>query len=574
MSVVYPYMAWAFMIIPMFIIAYIFRAKDRLRIWQVFQTPARWSDTITMARSNGFFWRKTMVILALTFIIIASMRPQYGEQYQTVKREGRHIIFAVDVSLSMLAEDERPNRLAAAKYHILQLLPSVSSDFISVVPFSGSAFTYLPMTTDQSAARIFIQDIAIGMIGSSGTDLGGLIQLVTSMKERIDQWKDPIIIVFTDGEFKPMIDESFISKHKRSLGNSPIFVGLGGDKPEPIPLRGDANQILDYKRDASSQIVLSKQERTILGSLAKEWNGLYIDAHSTQLVADSIYQYLQAKETQLLEEKQTVTKVDRYHGLLILALLLLLIDMFYPNVQQWLRQRHKGVLILILAMSSNVFASHPGVDAYNNQAYDEAEIIFMDALNDRPDDAKVRYNLANTYVKKGDPSKAISLYEEALSGLSNEDQISALYNIATAQLANNQTAEAIETYKQVLQLDPSHQKAKENLEFTLLQPKQPNSSSGSNQKNQSETADEQTERSDQRDESSDGEDQADESSASNRLGDEQSPTENGNEELGAPKDDTESLSDQQIQQLVNQAEASARKKQEKKLNDYFYKEGW
>lgn len=561
MTFVYPYLIGLIIGVPILVTVYIFRSKDRQKIWQVFQSPHRWRETISFSSESGFFWRKTMVILAFIMLIFAAMRPQYGEQYQTIERDGRQIIFAVDVSLSMLAEDAQPNRLAAVKRHILQVLPEVSNDLVGIVPFSGSSFTFLPLTSDQSAAQLFVEDLSVGMIASSGTNLGALIALTQSMMGRKSQWQDPIIIVFTDGEFNPPIDDTTIATGASLLGPSPIFVGMGGKKPEPIPLRDSQNKVKDYKKDASGQIVLTKQESSVLEALANQWNGLYVDANQTPLVADTIYQYLQEKETRQLEEKQTITKIDRYHGFLIIAIILLLMDMIFPSLHQWLR--HRGVWLLIIGyiMTNDAIAGHPGVDAYNNQDYAAAKTLFIESLNRHPNNGRIRYNLANTYVKKGDMKKAISLYEEAMAGLSNKEQMNALYNIGTAHMMNNQTDAAIHAYKQVLQLDPSHKHARQNLEFMLIQPKQ----SHQNKDNESQDA------------SNDAHD------SDHSPNDTQEPTDSldgdqqstANASMGAQDESKkDTLSEQQIRQLVNQAESDARKRKNNALTDYFYEDGW
>ena len=99
------YAAWGFLILPVLAMVYYFRFKDRGQLWQTFQAKKDWSTAIRLSSSDHYFWKKTCVLLALCFIVIALMRPQYGEHYETVEREGRQIFFIVDTSLSMLAED-------------------------------------------------------------------------------------------------------------------------------------------------------------------------------------------------------------------------------------------------------------------------------------------------------------------------------------------------------------------------------------------------------------------------------------------------------------------------------------
>ena len=101
----YIHAAWFLILIPILSLLYIFRFKDRKKIWSIFQQRKRWDEAINLSNSEIFFWRKFLIIVSLVLIIVALMRPQYGEHYQTVEREGRQIYFIVDTSLSMLAED-------------------------------------------------------------------------------------------------------------------------------------------------------------------------------------------------------------------------------------------------------------------------------------------------------------------------------------------------------------------------------------------------------------------------------------------------------------------------------------
>ena len=128
------------------------------------------------------------------------MRPQFGEHYKTIEREGRKIFFVIDTSLSMLAEDGAVTRMDLAKYHVKQLLPKIDDDMISIIPFSN-AYTYLPLTTDISAVDIFIDDIYVGMIGSSGTDITNALKHINDVTSKDSINMNTTIIIFSDGEF-------------------------------------------------------------------------------------------------------------------------------------------------------------------------------------------------------------------------------------------------------------------------------------------------------------------------------------------------------------------------------------
>ena len=127
----YNFFAWLFIVAPILILLYYFRFKDRVRIWETFQKPKKWATDIKQSDTGSYFWRKAIIICSLLLIIIALMRPQFGERFETIEREGRMIFFIVDTSLSMLAEDGAKTRMDLAKYHIQQFLPKINDDMIN-----------------------------------------------------------------------------------------------------------------------------------------------------------------------------------------------------------------------------------------------------------------------------------------------------------------------------------------------------------------------------------------------------------------------------------------------------------
>ena len=108
------------------------------------------------------------------------MRPQFGERIETVERNGRQIYFIIDTSLSMLAKDQSTTRLEVAKYHINQLLPKLQNDIMGIIPYSSTAYTYLPLTSDLSAITLFLDDVFVGMIGSAGSNIMNALQVVSN----------------------------------------------------------------------------------------------------------------------------------------------------------------------------------------------------------------------------------------------------------------------------------------------------------------------------------------------------------------------------------------------------------
>ncbi len=560
--------AWAFFIIPILGMLYYFRLKDRSRLWQGFQSEKNWRTSIRLSDSGNYFWQKILVLFALFFIVVALMRPQYGEHFETIEREGRQVFFIMDTSLSMLAEDGAKTRLDLAKYHIQQLLPKLTDDFMSIVPYANTAYTYLPLTTDMSAVDLFLDDMFVGMIGSSGSNITNALKVVKESVKKNSISQSATLIIFSDGEFSPKIDQKEIDDLFRGINISSVVVGLGRLQGEPIPQRGENNDIIGYKKDQNGNIVLSKRIDEQLERLAESLNGIVINGDVSPLVAEKIYLVLSKIETQQLEEKQLVTKIDRYHWVLLMALLCLMVEYILPRVKI---KYAKSIIAmaLIMVVSHPVNASHPGVSAYNDQNFQKAESEFKLALNKRPDNGKVIYNLGNTYYKLGDHDKSIKAYQEAIDNLSEKEKIEAYYNLGTAHLKKNDMKKALEAYKEVLRRNPHHIKTKQNIEIALRkkqqkqQQQQQNSSERNNDNSQEETA--------QNNEENSNEDSEEQSTASRPADETQEGLDKQENNNNKSKKE---LSEQQIQYLVDNAEKEAREKQQKKQTKLFEEAEW
>jgi Ca-activated chloride channel family protein len=555
----YSFLAWLFLIIPVLLMIQFFRYKDRSKLWTHFQHPRNWKSDIQLSDSGHYFWQKIFISLALVACIFALMKPQFGERYETIERSGRQIYFVVDTSLSMLAEDGLPTRLDTAKYHMQQLLSKLSNDSISIIPYASTAYVYLPLTNDLSATNLFIEDMFVGMIGSSGSNITNALDIVA--KNMATQGsKSATIIVFSDGEFSPALSSQ---KLKQMLGKrniDSIIVGIGSRQGEPIPQKSADDKLVSYKKDSAGNIVLTKRVDANLQRLSKLINGTVFDGDPSPLVTERIYLHLSKIETQALEEQQRVTKIDRYHWVLLLALIILLIEYFFPKLTLKYMTKTFIFIVLLGAFSNPIYSAHPGNNAYYNQDYELAKKTFEKDLVKDPENAKIIYNLGNTYYKMQEYDQAIQAYKESLPELNKFNQTKALYNIGTSYLKNNDLKSALSYYKEVLKRDPNHLKTKQNIELALRQDKS-NQQSSSDQE-QDTSSNEDNSESDPNNQTEKLQPENNNSSAENDLEDTSTP------------DNKEELTEQQIQYLVDNAEKEAREKRHKKMDQLFEENTW
>ena len=166
---------WLLLVIPVLIVAYIVYTRYKRRQIELFGDPELVNELMPNASRIRPTVKFVIEMIALTLLIFALARPQYGTKEQTIKRQGIEAIFALDISNSMLAEDVAPNRLERAKQMLSKLIDNMRDDKIGLIVFAGEAFTQLPITADYVSAKMFLQGIQPDLIKTQGTAIGAAI---------------------------------------------------------------------------------------------------------------------------------------------------------------------------------------------------------------------------------------------------------------------------------------------------------------------------------------------------------------------------------------------------------------
>jgi Ca-activated chloride channel family protein len=274
--------------------------------------------------------------ISLILLILALVNPQIGSKTETYKRFGIDIVFAIDVSKSMLAEDIAPNRLEKSKQIVNQIINKLTSDRVGIVAYAGKAFPQLPITTDYSSAKMFLQNMNTDMISSQGTAIDEAIQLSTTyFDEEINTSK--LLIIISDGEDhnNSSLD---IAKMAASKGIKIYTVGVGKEKGSPIPIKKNGI-IQNYKRDNKEEIVITKLNKKVLTEIAEITNGFFIDGENTPYVLNEIDKILLDTEKSEFESKQFSEFKDQFQLFTFLALIFLLFEIFlFDSKTIWIKK--------------------------------------------------------------------------------------------------------------------------------------------------------------------------------------------------------------------------------------------
>ena len=277
-----------------------------------------------------------VLLLAFACLIIGLVNPKIGTKTETVKREGIEVVFAIDVSKSMLCEDIAPSRLEKSKQIVSQIINQLAGDRIGIVAYAGSAFPVLPITTDYSVAKMFLQSINPGMVSSQGTSLDEAIKLSATYFDE-DKETNKLLILISDGEdHSEGANEA--AEEANNLGLKIITIGVGTPKGGPIPLK-ENGVIKSFKRDQNDEVVLTKLNQASLQAIAKNTKGGYVNGNNTKEVLEYVKNALDNIEKTEFETEQFTDFNSQFQWFLGIGFALLFLDIFFlERKTKWLKK--------------------------------------------------------------------------------------------------------------------------------------------------------------------------------------------------------------------------------------------
>lgn len=266
--------------------------------------------------------------LSMLILIFSASGPQIGTRLAPLDRKGIDLVFAIDVSTSMNAEDVKPSRLEKAKFEISQMIRQLKGDRISLIVFAGSSHMYLPLTTDYEAARLFLDQIDTNMIPTQGTALSSALQTGLSAFTE-DESKYKVLVLVTDGEDHEGQAIDLASKAS-DRGMIIHTVGVGTESGSLIPVIGK-NGIRDYKRDNTGRLVTSILNENILNEIANAGNGTYVRFDNKPANFRSIMNAIDSMEKRSLKSHIYSEYEDRFQSFAFISMGLMIAGMLLPT---------------------------------------------------------------------------------------------------------------------------------------------------------------------------------------------------------------------------------------------------
>jgi Ca-activated chloride channel family protein len=313
-----------------------------LVLWWKKRTQRKFSNGALLEKlaPNASTFKTTIklifLLLGIAFLIISLTNPKMGTKLKTIKREGVDVVFALDVSKSMLAEDIAPNRLEKAKQIISKTIDRLGSDRVGIIIYAGNSYPLLPITTDHAAANMFLQNANPDMVSSQGTAINEALELAKTYYNNNEQ-TNRFLIVISDGE-DHQEETKQVAQNLANEGVKIYTVGVGTERGGPIPMRLNGAMI-GYKKNNRGETVITKRVPKVLQGIADASDGKYIDGNITDNPVSEIAEIIANAEKSEFETKQFSDYKDQFQWFLAFGLCFLIVDIFlFEKKTKWLRK--------------------------------------------------------------------------------------------------------------------------------------------------------------------------------------------------------------------------------------------
>ena len=270
-------------------------------------------------------WKILLVLVATSLLLAALARPQFGTRLETIEREGQDVVVALDVSLSMLAEDIQPSRLAKAKHAISSFLDLLQGDRFGLVAFAGAAFVQCPLTLDYAASKLFLDALDTSILPVQGTALEEAILKSLDMFTG-EEKTHKVLVLITDGEGHQG-DPVGAARKAAEQGVVIYTVGIGSPEGTPIPVRDERGRREGFKKDAGGNVVMTRLDQGTLQEIARETGGKYFRASPGERELIDIQAEIAGMDKKRLSAQEFTQFDEQFQAFVGLAWVLLVFEL-------------------------------------------------------------------------------------------------------------------------------------------------------------------------------------------------------------------------------------------------------
>jgi len=457
--------------------------RKRGRLARLAEAPllARLAPASAVAPAH---WRAARLGVATLLAGVAFAGPRWGTEPAIVSGEGIDVVLALDASLSMLATDDRPNRLERMKQEVRRYRDLARSDRIAMLAFAGRSYILTPLTVDDGALELFLDNLDPSIVGQAGSSLSRTITQGTDLLLTSKGGSDRALVIMSDGEsFEPIEEIRDAAARATQNGIVLVTVGFGTTAGATIPVPEGGTVV--PKRDENDQVVISRYNPATLQAIAEASNGTFVGAEVTDK-ATRVRAALQRLRATSRTVSAGASKTPRFQWFVAPALLLLLLDTWRA---ERVRRRRRAPLALagVAALAGCTWSGSAPRDAAREYAvgrYARSAAIYRAAIAAGDARPQLFYNLGTALVAADSLDAAAEPLERASKPEDAELRFRSWFNLGLGHLrrglagapdadsTRGSLKTTLETYKRALILRPTDRDAKWNYELALRRQEQ------------------------------------------------------------------------------------------------------
>jgi len=314
-------------LVPVLAAVFVFGAQQRARALRRFIAAGLLDRLNAHTSAVKRRWKAALLLLVVVFVILALTRPGWNPKPEEIQRRGRDVVFILDVSKSMLAEDLHPSRLGRAKLAILDAIERLQGDRVALVAFAGTAAVKCPLTLDYGFFRMMLEQVDTDSIARGGTMIGDAIRkaLDEVFDDQEKQYKDVVLI--TDGEDHDSFPAQ-AAEQAGARGIRLIAIGLGDENEgKRIPITDEQGRRTYLKHEGRE--VWSRLDADTLRKMVNATrDGKYLNVAVGTIDLGDVYEKLIATAEKKALESRTIKRYEeKFQVFLGAAFLLLCVEM-------------------------------------------------------------------------------------------------------------------------------------------------------------------------------------------------------------------------------------------------------